>query len=136
MTLLGKTALQQLEQRADLAGAPLFDRAPLLARQRLDRDLDGVEFGAADLGLDPALVDGQVADGAVADVGAAARQAVLKVAERFQVLAPGFAPEGLGDLAAFDRDRLDVHALLAQGVHLLHRLAGAVRPPKHTVSIR
>ena len=40
-----------------------------------------------------------MADRAVADVGAAAGQAVLEVAERFQVRAPALAPETLGDLA-------------------------------------
>ena len=127
-------ALEQFQQRADLAAAPPFEGRPLLARQRLDRHLDVVKLRAGDLGLDAPLGHCQVANRAVADVGAAAGQPVLVVAERLQVLAPGLAPEALGDLAAVDLDGLNVNALFPQGFHLLQRLPtpfgdGNVRGP-------
>src|SRR3990172_7195405 len=111
--MVRQPALKQLPQRANLPAAPAFQGRPLLARQGLDGDLDVVDFGAGDLGLDLALNDRQVADRPVADIGAASRQAVLEVAERLQVLAPSLAPEALGDLAALDRDGLNVDAPIA-----------------------
>ena len=52
-------------------------------------------------GLDAAGSDGEVEDGAIADAGATARQAVFIVAKRFEVLAPGVAPESGGDLGYY-----------------------------------
>ena len=76
--MVGEFALKQFQERADLPAAPPLDRGPFLARQGLDADLDIVEFRSGNLGLDLALGDGQVADRAIADVGAAAGQAVLE----------------------------------------------------------
>ena len=70
--------------------------------------------GPDDHGVDPAGVDVQVTDGAVADIHAAPRQAVLEVRARFQMVAPAPAPEAAGDGASLDVDGLHVHAVPAQ----------------------
>src|ERR1039458_6994953 len=65
-------------------------------------DLDLVEFRPGHHRSHLALRDLQVDDGAVADIGPAARQAVLIVAVSFEVIAPRLPPEALGNCAALD----------------------------------
>ena len=75
---------------------------------------DVIEVRSDDHGVDPAGADVQVTDGAVADIRAAPRQAVLEVRARFQMVAPAPAPEAVGDGASLDVDGLHVHAVPAQ----------------------
>ena len=94
-----------------------------------------VELRAADHRRDLAARDLQVDHRAVADVGAAARQAVRVVAVALEVVAPGLAPEGAGDGAALDdhgRDRLSL--LLPASPSRAPPAAGA-RPPRRRVAI-
>ena len=72
---------------------------------------DVIEVRSDDHGVDSAGVDVQVTDGAVADIHAAPRQAVLEVRARFQMVAPAPAPEAAGDGASLDVDGLHVHAV-------------------------
>src|ERR1039457_6575931 len=60
---------------------------------------------AADVGMDLAGGNLQVDHGPVAHIGPPARQPVGIIAVPLEVLAPGRAPERLGDGAAFDADR-------------------------------
>ena len=81
---------------------------------------------SADHRLDAARVDFQMADRAVAHIGASARQAVVVIGKRLEMLAPPLAPEAARDGAPVDLDGLDVLALLAQLVHLLLGLGAAL----------
>src|SRR5205085_864606 len=112
--------------------ARALDRLPNARRQRSDRHGHVVQGRAADQCGDLARLDLQVYDRAVADVGPAARQAVTDVAVRFEVLAPGRAPERVGDGAAFDRDGRDRDALLLS----LGQLAGGLGAPLDDADVR
>ena len=69
---------------------------------------------ACHLGLDETLGNFEVADAAVAHVAASAREPVLVVCVLFQAVAPGLAPEGLGQ-SAFERlDGLNFQPLFLQ----------------------
>src|SRR5262249_44289340 len=107
------------------AGAARLDLAPAAGGQRFDVNGDLVYLGAADQRRDLARLDLEVHHRAVADVGAAARQAVLVVAVGLPVVAPGPAPEGLCDGPALDDHRGDGLALLAAPLDL----AGGLGPP-------
>ena len=52
-------------------------------------------------------------DRAITHIGATAREAVLEVAIRLEVITPGFAPECFGDQTAVDDNRQDDEAFLA-----------------------
>src|SRR5674476_401651 len=97
-----QAALQEFYQRIDSSGAIPADGFPACSRDRRDGDLDLVEFRPGHHRSDLALRDLQVDDGAVADIGPAARQAVLIVAVSFEVIAPRLPPEALGNCAALD----------------------------------
>jgi hypothetical protein len=70
---------------------------------RFDGNLDFVELRTRDHRGDFALRYFQVDNGAIANVSAATRQAIFIVAVSFEVAAPRFAPETLGNRAALDR---------------------------------
>ena len=72
--------MKEFDEGINLAGALGLDGFPQVLGQGLDFDLDFVEFGAGDPGADFALGNLQVADGAIANIGAAARQSVGEVA--------------------------------------------------------
>src|ERR1035437_1269276 len=122
---LREPALQKLDERIDGAGAVRADGSParLFDRRHPYRYL--VNFRTADQGFDLAGRDLKIDYGTVADIGPAARQAVGKVAVLFQVLAPGLAPEGLDDGAAFHHHRRDRMAFLLE---LGHRFCGFLSP--------
>ena len=123
---IGKLALEQFEQASDLAGAAFFEGGPFGGGQFVDVDLDFIEFGAADEGFDASGFDFEVANGAVAHVGAAAWEAAFIVAVGFEVAAPGVAPEGFGDFVAAERfNGLDFVALLAELGHLFDGFGSA-----------
>src|SRR4051794_3343297 len=104
--------LQQLDQRADLAGAPCFRDLPGFLRERGDVDLHRVKFRTAHEGRDPSLRDLQVHDRTVTDVRPPARQTVFEVAVTLQVRAPRLAPEGRYDGSTLDDHRGDGLPLL------------------------
>jgi len=61
-------------------------------------------LGTADEGPDLAAADLQVHDGAVANIGASARQAIREIAVALPVFVPGVAPERSRDLPPLDPD--------------------------------
>src|SRR3954466_9149058 len=90
---LGQAALQELDQRVDCSGAIPADGFPACSRDWRNGDLDVVELGSGNRRDDLALRDLQVEDGAVANIGTAARQPVLIIAVMLQVRAPRLPPE-------------------------------------------
>ena len=116
----GKSATEQVENRSDLAGTTVLDVFPCFPWKWLDGDFYRVEFGANNHGIDFTLGDVQMAHRFVAHVRAAAWQAILEVAERFEVIAPGFAPKCVRDFFLLHFDGLDVKPLLAKFLHLAH----------------
>ena len=112
--VIGQPPLEQLEDGSDPARALGPDRLPGDLPELPDAHDDVIEIRSDDHGVDPAGVDVQVTDGAVADIRAAPRQAVLEVRARFQMVAPAPAPEAAGDGASLDVDGLHVHAVPAQ----------------------
>ena len=88
-----ETSLKQVDQRGDRLRALGLEPSPRRLRQRLDGNRNRVDLRAADNRLDLALLDLQVDDRAIAGVGAAARQAIGKIAVRFEIVAPGLAPD-------------------------------------------
>ena len=81
-----------------MSGAISFDIIPFPGGKCLDFDLNFIKVRSTDSGLDFAFFYCQMADGTVADIGATAWQAVAEVTERFQMVAPSFAPERCGNL--------------------------------------
>src|SRR5207244_3291503 len=65
---------------------------------------DAIDLRAGDDGADFAALDLHIENGAVANIGAAARQTILEVAVAFEIVAPGLAPHGTGDGAALHLD--------------------------------
>ena len=112
--VIGQPPLEQLEDGSDPARALGPDGLPGDLPELPDAHDDVIEVRSDDHGVDPAGVDVQVTDGAVADIRAAPRQAVLEVRARFQMVAPAPAPEAAGDGASLDVDGLHVHAVPAQ----------------------
>src|SRR5262249_24448534 len=108
--------------RADLAGAALLDAVPLLRWQRLDGDGDVVYLRPADQGRHLRRLDLKIDHRAVADVRAAARQAVGEVAVRLQVVAPRLAPERGRDPPAGDDEGRNGLPLLPALLDLTGRL--------------
>src|SRR5215467_1545637 len=94
-----------------------------MSANRRNRDPDLVELRPCNHRGDFTLGDLQVDDGAVSNIGAATRQAVLKIAVTFQVRAPRLPPEALCDRSALDLDRLDGLPLLFELCNLLLRSA-------------
>ena len=123
---LGDGALQQLDQRVDLARALVLDAGPSPLDQALDLDVDLVDFRATDEGADAPGLDLQVDHRAVAHVRPAARQSIGVVAVGLEVLAPRVAPKSRGDLAARNLDRRDLAPGLLQPGDLLRGLAAAL----------
>ena len=111
--MIGQPSLEQLED-GDPARALGPDGLPGGLPELPDAHDDVIEVRSDDHGVDPAGVDVQVTDGAVADIRAAPRQAVLEVRARFQMVAPAPAPEAVGDGASLDVDGLHVHAVPPQ----------------------
>ena len=102
--VIGQPPLEQLEDGSDPARALGPDGLPGGLPELPDAHDDVIEVRSDDHGVDPAGVDVQVTDGAVADIRAAPRQAVLEVRARFQMVAPAPAPEAAGDGASLDVD--------------------------------
>src|SRR4029077_19752434 len=97
-----------------------------------DLDLDSVKLRAADDRSHGPRRDLQIHDRTVSNVSTAAWQPVREVAVTLEVVAPGCAPERLGDLAAVDDDRQGVMALLLQRRQLVQRLK-ATHGDRHVV---
>ena len=112
--VIGQPPLEQLEDGSDPARALGPDGLPGDLPELPDAHDDVIEVRSDDHGVDPAGVDVQVTDGAVADIRAAPWQAVLEVRARFQIVAPAPAPKAAGDGASLDVDGLHVHAVPAQ----------------------
>ena len=131
----GKFALEQFDEGIDFPGAFGLDGFPEARRQRLDFDFDFVKARSRHAGGHLALADLEINHRTVADISAAARQAVGIVAVSLQVVAPCLAPEGAGDLAAFQQDRRGGLAILfGQLGHFTRGLGAAfrhrhIRPP-------
>src|SRR5207245_10516045 len=106
----------------------LADRFPTARFDRRDADLDLVKLGAGNERQHLGLRDLQIDNRAVADIGPATRQSVGVVAIAFEIVAPGLAPEALGDGAAFDRHRRNGLSLLLE---LLQLLLGLAPPLRH-----
>ena len=104
----GQLAAQQADEGADATGAVRDDPSPTRLRERRDADRHLVELAAGHVGLHPSGPDRQVEHGAISQVGAAARQPVGEVGVAFQVVGPGLAPEGGGELslAVGEHDRV------------------------------
>src|SRR6266478_6263798 len=100
---LGQTALQEFNQGVDRSSAIPTDRLPARRLDGCNGDLDFVERRTGDHRYDLALRNLQVEDGAVADIGSAARHASRIVAITLKVGAPRLAPESFSDRAALDR---------------------------------
>ena len=115
-------ALQQFDEGTDLAHAASFQPIPPLHLQRRDIDGNAIEFRPGNHGLDLSLPDAKMADGSVAHVGTASRQAVAVVSKRFQVRTPTLAPKAAGDRAPFYLDWLGILSFPAQFAHLSLRL--------------
>src|SRR4029453_10204209 len=111
---LREASLQELDEGVDGARAVLADGAPTGARHRPDRDLHLVHRRAADERRDAARPDLEIDHRSVAHVGPPPGQPIGEVAVAFKVGAPSFAPERLGDLAAFDRDWRYLSAVLLE----------------------
>ena len=109
-----ESSLEQFEHRSDLSCASGLDGLPGRVAERLDANGHPVEPRSQDQRVYPASLDRQIADCAVADVAAAARQPIAVVGEGLQVLAPALAPEAPGDQLARDLDRLHLLSLLAE----------------------
>src|SRR5262249_29287 len=100
---LREAALQQFDQGIDASCAVPTDGFPTTRFDGRDADLDLVELRAGEQRVDFALGDLKMDDRAVPNIGAAGRQSIRIVAVAFQIIAPGLAPEALGDDAAVDR---------------------------------
>src|SRR5207247_5723297 len=103
---LRETPLEQFDQRIDGAGAVLAYRGPPVLWERRHLHADSVDGRAAHESGDRAGSDLQIDHRAVADVGAAARQAVRVVAIAFEVVTPRLAPERRGNGSPIAHDRL------------------------------
>ena len=97
-------AAQQIDARADTAGAVALERAPGRGRDRGDLDRDVVEARSADLCGDRPGLDLQIDHRATAQVAAAAVEPVREVLVSLEVGAPRLAPERLRDLLAREHD--------------------------------
>ncbi len=124
--VVGQLTAQQAHERADPAGAASDDAAPARLRHRGDADRHAVQLAARHVCLDPAPGNRQVQHGAVAQIGAPARQAVGEVGVPLEVVGPGLAPERDRELplAVRDHDRLGRPLALPQQ---LRQRPGAVR---------
>src|SRR6185369_14274041 len=110
----GQPSLQKLDERAYLPGALGLDAAPMASSQGLDRDLHAIDLRAAHEPRDLSGADFEIDDGTMANVAAAARQAVFKIPVRLEILAPGLAPEAAGDGPPFNHDRRQLFAAFGQ----------------------
>ena len=110
--VLGKPALQELEQGSDPSGAFSFQRFPGTNGKRLDRDVDRIHGRSRDHCFNGAGPDIEMAHRPVPHVGPAPGKAVFVVAERFKVVAPRRSPEGFGNLCSLDLHRFDLDTFL------------------------
>jgi len=92
----GKPALKQFQERTDFPGAAILHSIPFFPGKRLDGNLHFVKFGA------------------VADICAASRQAILVIAERLEVIAPSLPPKRSQNLSSLDLHWMDIESFLPE----------------------
>src|SRR5256884_1322529 len=119
---LGKSTLQQLHQGINGPGTVLADGFPARLADRRDFHTDFIDGRAAHKRFHFTEGNLQIDDGTIAHVSAAAGQTICVITVTFQILAPGFSPEGCSNAAAFNLDRRDDVPLFLQLRDLAHRL--------------
>ena len=100
----GKFALEQFDQGINLAGALGLDGLPKTRRQGFDLDFDPVKLRAGNQRGHVAFADLQINHRTVAHIGASAGEPIGIVAVGLEVVAPGLAPKGAGNLAPIQHD--------------------------------
>lgn len=100
----GEPPLQEVQERAHAAGAFRFQRLPSVRFNQIDIDFDSVKVTSTYQRAHDSGSNVQIDDRTVPNVTATAGEPVGIVAVRFEVRAPGFAPEAPGNRPAVDAD--------------------------------
>ena len=126
--VIGQPPLEQLD-RGRIPARPAHSARAFQAGgpELPDADDDVIEVRPDDHGVDPAGVDVQVTDGAVADIRAAPRQAVLEVRARFQMVAPAPGPRSCGRRVARPRFPVSISSIFLFDGNRWSRTCGRAR---------